>query len=44
MRRRLQQGAGDDAEEVAVGEIDDGGADVEPVWEEYGVGEVMVER
>ena len=35
--------AGDGAEEVAVGEIDDAGADVEPVGEKNGVGVVMVE-
>ena len=35
---------GDGAQEVAAGEIDDGGADVEPVGEENGFVEVMVER
>ena len=36
--------AGNGAEEVAVGDIDDGCAAVEQVGEENGIGEVMVER
>ena len=36
--------AGDGAEEAAVGEVNDGGADVEPVGEQNGVGVVMVDR